>query len=58
MPVFHLFLIEKRIKQGETEYYKITMESLNMEAASKVSEEEMEKVITSSCNSKLCYKKS
>lgn len=33
-------LKERRMKQGETEYYKITMESLNMEAASKVSEEE------------------
>ncbi|XP_056008656.1 uncharacterized protein LOC125652092 isoform X3 [Ostrea edulis] len=30
---------ERRMKQGETEYYKITMESLNMEAASKPSEE-------------------
>lgn len=29
---------EGGIKQGETEYYKITMKSLNMESATKVSE--------------------
>ena len=35
---------ERSIKQGETEYYKITMKSLNMESANKVREKDRRKV--------------